>query len=367
MTPPSSATACLALAVLLTVAACSPPGDGDAGPTGIRDAVDLTRESSGTEELLQAVAPLGAGEVWVSGHGGTWARTTDGGRSWRAAVVPGADSLQFRDVAAFPGGLAYLLSAGTGPLSRIYRTDDGGESWDLQFTAEHPDAFLDCMAFWTPERGIAYGDAVDGTLFILRTVDGGATWARVPTSGLPPALDGEGGFAASGACVATGPESVAWIATGNGARARVLRTDDEGLTWTAVDVPVVAGPSSGLTAVAFVTDEAGMAAGGTIGGDTLRVPSVAVTRDGGRSWDRTALLAMEGPAYGLALTPTRPIPTALAVGPGGMDLSPDMGATWERLDTLTHWAVAFTSRDTAIAVGPEGRITRVVLPRDGLR
>ena len=39
-------------------------------------------------------------------------------------------------------------------LSRIYRTDDGGATWDVQFQNEHPDGFLDCMAFWDRDRGI---------------------------------------------------------------------------------------------------------------------------------------------------------------------------------------------------------------------
>lgn len=191
----------------------------------------LTEQASGTRVLLQAISAVDDQVVWVSGHGGTFLRTTDGGLNWSARVVPGADTLQFRDVDAFDAQTAYLMSAGPGPLSRIYRTDDGGDTWKLQFLNEHPDGFLDCMAFWDSRRGIVYGDAIDGGLFVLRTEDGGASWVRVPEDGLPPAQEGEGGFAASGSCVATGSGGRAWIATGNGVRARVLRTEDEGRTW----------------------------------------------------------------------------------------------------------------------------------------
>ena len=85
----------------------------------------LTEQESGTRVLLQAISPVDDQIVWVSGHGGTFVRTTDGGLNWSARVVPGADTLQFRDVEAFDARTAYLLSSGSGSLSRIYRTDDG--------------------------------------------------------------------------------------------------------------------------------------------------------------------------------------------------------------------------------------------------
>ena len=60
----------------------------------------LTPQSSGTDQLLQAVSAVDDSVVWVSGHGGSYARTTDGGTTWEAGMVPDADTLQFRDVHA---------------------------------------------------------------------------------------------------------------------------------------------------------------------------------------------------------------------------------------------------------------------------
>src|SRR5262245_24317813 len=60
--------------------------------------------------------------VWVSGTRGTYARTTDGGKTWSAGTVPGAEKLDFRDVEAFGNTTAYLLSIGAGDASRIYKT-----------------------------------------------------------------------------------------------------------------------------------------------------------------------------------------------------------------------------------------------------
>lgn len=315
-------------------------------------------QTSGTEMLLQAVSPVSDQVVWVSGHGGTYARTVDGGQSWSARVMPGAETLEFRDVDAFDARTAYLMSAGSGSLSRIYRTDDGGLNWDLQFLNEHPDGFLDCMAFWNRDQGLAYGDAVEGRLFILRTEDGGASWTRVPEEALPPAQDGEGGFAASGSCVETGPGGRAWIATGNAETPRLLWTEDEGRSWSFSPAPVVGGAAAGLTTVDFLDGRRGIALGGIIGQDTVRVDNVTVSLDGGREWILGGRPAMRGPVYGASWVPDAPTPTVFAVGPGGADYSTDGGMTWQTAAQETYWAVSFASLGAGWAVGPEGRITR---------
>jgi photosystem II stability/assembly factor-like uncharacterized protein len=43
---------------------------------------------------------------------------------------------------------------GVGADSRIYKTEDGGQTWALQFQNQNPNVFYDCFAFWTPKRGI---------------------------------------------------------------------------------------------------------------------------------------------------------------------------------------------------------------------
>ncbi|MGD2071015.1 MAG: hypothetical protein PVI57_20265 [Gemmatimonadota bacterium] len=311
--------------------------------------------------------------VWLSGHEGRWLRTSDGGSTWFVGRGPGGDSLQFRDVEAFDASTAYLMSAGSGPASRIYRTDDGGLSWRLQHTAEHPAAFLDCMAFWDRGTGVVYGDAVDGRLFILRTEDGGDSWERVEA--VPAAQPGEGGFAASGTCARTAADGDrGWIVTGNAERPRLLVTDDRGRSWTAREVPVEGGDGAGLTTLAL-DGNGGVALGGVIGVDTARGRYGAVTEDGGASWRETGALAMPGPVYGAAgarleapMARDRSGPPGrvfVAVGPGGMDWSTDGGRTWLQADTATFWAVDFAPSGEGWAVGPGGRIVRLGLSGGG--
>src|SRR4029077_3970231 len=108
----------------------------------------LTPQQSGTTNSLQAISPVNARVAWASGTSGTYVVTTDGGETWRAGVVPGADALEFRDVEGVSERVAYLMAAGPGEDSRIYKTEDGGATWSLQFQNEDPSAFYDCFAFW---------------------------------------------------------------------------------------------------------------------------------------------------------------------------------------------------------------------------
>ena len=89
----------------------------------------LTPQNSGTTATLIGLSPVNSHVVWASGTGGTFVVTTDGGNHWHAGVVPGAETLQFRDVQGISDKVAYLLSIGSGTDSRIYKTTDGGATW----------------------------------------------------------------------------------------------------------------------------------------------------------------------------------------------------------------------------------------------
>lgn len=347
-----------ALLALVLASACSSPDVQEAPPVPLTD-VRLEPQESGTEVLLQAVSAVNENVAWVSGHGGTWARTVDGGDTWTARVMPGADTLQFRDVHALDAQRAWLLSAGPGELSRIYRTRDGGETWNLQFLNPEPEGFYDCIEFRGPEYGIAYGDAVDGELRILRTRDGGETWEYSRSADVPPALAGEGGFAASGTCVALGPDGRAWIGTGAADTARVLATRDDGRTWTAIPTPLPAGESAGIFTIAFRDSLRGVILGGDLARPDDRTDNVAATSDGGVTWTTSGRPVFRGVVYGAAYVPGAPTPTLVAVGPNGADWSSDEGRSWSSADTVSFWGLGMASTSAGWLVGPDGRIVRI--------
>lgn len=313
-----------------------------------------------TTTSLRGVSAPSAEVVWVSGAGGAVARSTDGGDTWIRADVPGADSLDFRDIAAFDAATAYVLSIGNGAQSRIYRTADGGRTWALQFTNPDSAAFYDCFAFWDAQRGIAMSDPVDGRFRILVTDDGGAAWRPVAPAAAPEALAGEAGFAASGTCVATGAPGEAWIVTGGGARARALHTMDYGATWSAGDVtPIAAGaPPRGAFSVAFAGDGRLVATGGNYEAPADTSGIVALSTDRGATWRAVTGPVPGGYRSGVAVVPGTSGQVVVAVGTSGTDYSLDGGRSWIPADTLALNAVVFARPDRGWAVGPRGRVVR---------
>lgn len=321
----------------------------------------VTPQASGTTARLQAISPVTDQIAWASGTGGTYALTTDGGTHWHAAVVPSADSLEFRDVQAFDSTTAWLLAAGPGDRSRIYHTADGGRSWTRQFTNTDSAAFFDCFSFWDRNHGIAVSDGVHGHFPILVTDDGGEHWTLRPVSQSPAADSGEGAFAASGTCIVTGEGGRAWIGTGASpvGGGRVVASTDYGATWTAYPTPIQHGTSTtGIASLGFRDTLHGVATGGDINPRAPQTVRVARTGDGGHSWTAVSSPAFPGGIYGIALVPGLQA-AMVAVGPGGAAVTLDEGTTWVPLDSAAYWSVGFASSRAGWMVGPKGRIAKV--------
>ncbi|MDE2833977.1 MAG: hypothetical protein OXM02_05600 [Bacteroidota bacterium] len=325
----------------------------------------IESQDSGTDQLLIGISPVSESVVWISGTGGTFGRTLDGGATWQTGIVEGADSLQFRDVHGVDAHTAYLLSIGPGDESRIYKTVDGGENWELQFTNPEPQGFFDCFDFWDADSGMAFSDSFDGSFFIIITEDGGSTWTRVAPDRLPVAREGEGSFAASGLCLEAGGDGTAWIGTGASreGNGRVLRTPDRGRSWSWSDTPIAGGSVSGLTSVTFIDSRRGAALGGDVMDMESLEDNVSVTTDGGHTWTVATRTPFAGPVYGAVYVPAAPQPTLVAAGPMGLAFSADNGDSWIALSDENHWSVGFASPGAGWAIGTEGRITRIALYR----
>ncbi|MER5375492.1 oxidoreductase [Streptomyces sp. NPDC002553] len=307
---------------------------------------------------FRGLAAVDRNTAWAAGSLGTVLRTADGGRTWRDVSPPGAAELQFRDIEAFDARRAVVLAIGEGEASRVYRTDDGGATWKESFRNTDARAFYDCMTFFDRRHGLAMSDPVDGRFRILSTSDGGRSWKVLPDRGMPPALEGEAGFAASGQCLVSAGSRDVWLATGGGARARVLHSSDRGRTWKAADAPIPAGdPARGVFALAFRDRAHGLAVGGDYRPDQASPRPAATTGDAGRTW-RTA--AAPPPAYrsGVAWLPHSRT-AALAVGPTGTDLTTDAGRTWRTVDTGSYDTVDCVPDGACWAAGEQGRVARL--------
>ena len=312
---------------------------------------------SSTRASLRGISAVDSHTAFASGTGGTWLVTGDGGATWRASQVPGAEALDFRGIRAIDPRTVYLMSAGAGDKSRIYKTTDAGAHWTLLFTNTDPKGFFDSIAFWDGELGIVAGDAVNGRAEIRTTDDGGRTWVlREP----PAALPNEGAFAASNTCLALQGQSEVWFGTGGTGAARVLHSKDGGRTWTAAATPMRNDSAgAGIFSIAFRDARHGIIVGGDYGKDKEDRQNIALTEDGGATW-RTPASRPGG--YGSAAAYLASYRMWIVTGTSGSDLSTDDGKTWRPFDTGAYNAMSFTTQGEGWAVGPQGRIARFVPP-----
>ena len=244
-----------------------------------------------------------ADDGWAVGAFGTIFRTHDGGRSWDAQVSGTLEQLFSVDFADVRTGWA------VGRAGVIVHTSDGGTTWRLQATPKEQHLFK--VRVIDAQRAWAVGDW--GT--VLATRNGGQTWEdrSLPrdvilySQAWPDAQHG-------------------WVIGEAGA---IVATQDGGATWT----EQTSGVEKTLFGVSFTDAQHGWAVG--LDGIILR------TRDGGQSWqllhgdaDVDALEqvgfkeAFDNPSlYDVVVTPT----FGYAVGDNGaVFVSTDGGSSWTR-------------------------------------
>jgi len=314
---------------------------------------------TGSTASLRGISAVSANVVWASGSvPGTVLRTTDRGATWQSVAPPETSTLEFRDIEAFGPNRAVIMAAGMGTRSRIYRTTDAGQTWTLVFQNTDANAFYDCMTFFNKKVGLALSDPPDGVKFrILKTTDGGRTWSVVDPAGMPPALPDEFAFAASGQCITSNHGRSAWFGTGGSTQARVFTTRNRGRTWSVSATPLNSGPTTGINALAFRSQQHGIVVGGDFAMPANSPNNFAATRNGGRTW---ALLSGAPPEYRSGATWVNGN-TALAVGPTGSDFSRNKGRTWTRFETdsLLH-TVDCANPNACWASGASGRVAFLV-------
>jgi photosystem II stability/assembly factor-like uncharacterized protein len=316
-------------------------------------------QNSGTTASLRGLSAVDSKVVWASGQKGTYLRTTDGGTTWVARTVPGAESLDFRDVQAFDADAAVLMSSGPGRESRVYRTADAGAHWTLVLQNEDDKGFFDAIAFWDSRRGLLVGDPVDGRFVVFYTEDGGANWKR---AGSPPAHEGEGAFAASGTCLAVGPDGRVWFGTGGAQGGRVFRSEDWGRTWAVAETPIRhEGAAAGIFSIVFADVRNGVAVGGDYQKPGEDLDNVIGTSDGGVTWSALPGPNPAGYREAVAWVPRR-VTTLIATGPSGADFSNDGGKSWRAFDSRGFHAVSFSPSGDGWAAGANGAIAKLPAP-----
>ena len=317
-------------------------------------------QPSGSSASLRGICAVSAKVAWASGSGGTCLRTLDGGATWHALTVPGDVKLDFRGLVAFDDRTAFVMSAGPGAQSQVFRTSDGGAHWDRVLSDPDDDGFFDALAFWDRKHGMVLGDPVAGRFAVLTTEDGGATWQRQSP---PPALTGEGAFAASNSSIALrhdGGRLEAWFASGGPGAARVFHSADAGRTWSVTTTPIRNdSASAGIFSIAFADSQHGVAVGGDYSKPDQDQHNIAITSDGGRTWIEPPGSRPRGFRSAVAFMADQKI--WITTGTSGSDFSSDGGRTWVGFDAGAFNAIGCISRSATWAAGPKGRIARMAI------
>lgn len=293
--------------------------------------------------------------VWASGSNGVILKSLDEGKTWQRLHVKDGDALDFRGIVAFNASTAYLMSIGEGEKSHIYKTTDGGETWNLQYSDTRKEFFLDTIACRSEKECLALGDPINGKFLLLKTADG-ESWNPLTTDNMPPALGAEGAFAASNSCLTLSGDKEVFFATG-GPAARVFHSTDGGLTWTVARTPVLQGnPSSGAFSLGFDGDKHLIALGGDYKATDNPDRVSAYSTDSGLTWQ---LAARQPSGFRSAVAHVHE-GYWVAIGPTGEDITNDGGIHWKHTDSLNLNAVTVLDSGNGWAVGARGTIARLV-------
>ena len=277
---------------------------------------------------------VGTGETAIRGnvsHGDGVYRSTDAGRSWQNVGL--AETRHIGKVIIHPTNpdIVYVAALGhvwgTNEERGVYRTQDGGKTWeqvlfksaragshDLTMDPSNPRILY--AAIWQAQRhphALISGGEDSG---IWRSLDGGDTWEDITrNAGLPQGILGKIGVAASG----PQPGRVwALVEAHDGA---LFRSDDYGSTWERVnEEPFLRTRAWYYMHVIADTQDA----------DTCYVMNYNMHKsiDGGKSF--TEIPSRHGDEHGLWIDPSDP-QRMIKGDDGGATVSYNGGRSWSTI------------------------------------
>jgi len=204
-------------------------------------------------------------------HG--FSKTTDGGVTWHADTieVDYLENFRFSSIFALNENLAWVtMIDDITPIhkGRVFKTSDGGETWENQSTAFPDDEVLGhkpaFVYFFDENNGFTVG--YYGEHYV--TSNGGNLWTLVSEENRPTIIDDERPFTSNFWSVG---DSIAWYGTSKG---RVFKTTNRGSSWTAYDVNL----GEGIVFASFKDELNGLAVTPVIN------KNIAKTTDGGETW-----------------------------------------------------------------------------------
>jgi photosystem II stability/assembly factor-like uncharacterized protein len=320
--------------------------------SGKAQEVTFTPVDSETNASFRGLSIVNNNIIWLSGNNGWIGRSIDGGLNWDFNQIDFYEKDDFRSIYAFDEMNALVVAIAS--PAKILRTNDGGKTWLLVYLNDHADMFLDGIDFWDLERGLVYGDPIDGRMMLLNTNDGGISWQEVDEKKRPLLAVGESSFAASGGGIRCFEEKKVVVATG-GLISRLWTSSDNGESWLPVPVPVTqGGASAGIYSTAVFAPDNFTVVGGDYTQEDQAVDHIFISNDAGKHW-----MAPDIPTKGYRESVEYLDENSLiATGPNGTEISNDAGLNWMPIQGREGMHVVRKARNGNLVVlaGRNGKI-----------
>lgn len=252
------------------------------------------------------------------------------------------DFVETRDVEKVSDGFIAMQSGDDGKLVRI--SNNG--SVKVMQESEWKGRFFDGIDF-LDYTGFLMGDPLDSVFTLYHTLDGGRNWSEC--KGSVPAFNDEAGFAASGTNVQVLNDSTYVFVTG-GLRSRFIKTTNNGMTWTSVDLPYYPGKSTGAYSLCFANDSVGIIVGGDYADPDIHLNVTFYTDDGGESWINSA-----NPTRGYRSCVFYEQGIFYSCGDNGIDFSTNQGVDWIPFADGTFYALGSDGK-SLFATSKNGKI-----------
>jgi photosystem II stability/assembly factor-like uncharacterized protein len=330
----------------------------DVAPVGALDVADTDPN----------VIYVGTGSACIRGNVSTGKgvyRSTDGGDTWSHVGL--TDIGQVGDLKIHPSDpdVAYIAALGhafgPNPDRGVYRTTDGGQSWEQVLFVSDSTGFVDLAmnpdnpreiyaSAWRAERKpwvIISGASEAG---IWKTTDGGDSWEKLG-GGLPTGLFGKSSVAVSPA----NPDRVWALVEAPEPDGGVYRSDDRGKTWVRVN------ENRKLRQRAYYymhlepdpQDE-----------NTVYAMNTGLYRsvDGGRTFDPISV--PHGDVHDLWINPDDPT-TMIVADDGGGQVSVNNGRTWTdyyNQPTAEFYSVTVDNQFPYRVYGPQQDNSTITVP-----
>jgi len=254
-------------------------------------------------------------------------KSIDGGKNWKNIGLK--DSRQIGALIVHPTNpdtvFVAALGHAFGPNSErgIFKTTDGGRTWrnvlfkdentggiDIVFDPRNPSVLF--AALWQARREPWYFSSGGPGSGLYRSIDGGETWQHLEGNGLPDGILGRIGISVSGA----DPDRV--YALVEAKEGGLFRSDDGGDHWTRVNDDGRFRQRAWYFSKVYADPKSA---------DTVYVLNTGLYRsgDGGRTF--SLLSATHGDHHGLWIDPQNPR-RLINANDGGASVSTDGGKTW---------------------------------------